>query len=84
MQLPVNNNSHVSYQYVRYYIDAQYRRGGRLACMKKSACLVHVLPRSPTKGLTRIQKETMRPAGRIITYMPFVYEMLVVFLGNDV
>ena len=60
------------------------RRGVRLACMKRAHYLVHTLPRSPTKGLTRMQKETMRPAGRIITYMPFVYEMLVVFLGNDV
>jgi hypothetical protein len=54
---------------------AQNRRGDRLACMKKSARLIHALIRSPTKGLTRMQKETMRPAGRIITYMPFVYEM---------
>ena len=29
----------------------------------------------PYHRLIRMQKETMRPAGRIITYMPFVYEM---------
>jgi hypothetical protein len=40
--------------------------------MKKSARLVHALSRSPTKGPKRMQKETMRPEERIITYMPFV------------
>jgi hypothetical protein len=48
------------------------RRGDRLACMKKSASPNHALSQSPTKGPKRMQKETMRPAGRIITYMPFV------------
>ena len=59
-------------------------RGDRLACMKKSACPVHALPHSPTKGISRIREETMRPAERIITYMSFWIKYLVVFCGNDV
>ena len=54
---------------------AQNRRGDRRACMKKSACLIHALTRGPTKGPFRMHEETMRPAGRIITYMPFGIEM---------
>ena len=38
---------------------------------EKERTSFHALTRSPTKGLNRMQKETMRPAGRIITYMPF-------------
>ena len=39
---------------------------------KRAHCLVHALKRSPTKGPKRIHEETMRPAGRIVTCMPFV------------
>ena len=35
----------------------------------------HALDRSPTKGPLRIHEEKMRPAGRIITYMPSAIEM---------
>ena len=44
-------------------------------CIKKSACPVHALYRSPSKGPFRIHEGTMRPDERIATYMPFGIEM---------
>jgi hypothetical protein len=42
---------------------------------KESALSSYALHRSPTKGFTRIHEEKMRPDGRILTYMLFVYEI---------
>ena len=44
---------------------------GTIPVQKKSAFPLHALTRSPTTGKHRIHEETMRPDGRIITYMPF-------------
>ena len=57
---------------------------------EKERTSYHALCQSPTKGPNEMHKEKMRPARRILAYMPFhsqtseEVKILVVFWQNDV